>query len=146
MEVRFREFDPFNCWLWLRFEDQPSQGELNYVNGVFDSWYVIGRLGGFNAENLQVHEEGDDLSWRSYDNEKAQGAMPALMHNLGNFEYEGEWARCWVDFGTSDPLSLDILINSLQQLDRDVVRLEELIIGGFNDNWPVDEHQDIIFN
>ncbi|MEY3545113.1 MAG: hypothetical protein RLZZ247_1270, partial [Cyanobacteriota bacterium] len=19
MEIRFREFDPFNCWIWLRF-------------------------------------------------------------------------------------------------------------------------------
>lgn len=45
MDVRFREVDPFNCWLWLRFSEVPSQGERNYVDGVFDSWYVIGRLG-----------------------------------------------------------------------------------------------------
>ena len=63
MDVRFREVDPFNCWLWLRFSDVPSQGERNYVDGVFDSWYVMGRLGGFNAENLQAHEAGEDLSW-----------------------------------------------------------------------------------
>ena len=54
MDIRFREVDPFNCWLWIRFSEPPSQGERNYVDGVFDSWYVIGRLGGFNAENLQV--------------------------------------------------------------------------------------------
>jgi hypothetical protein len=46
MDVRFREVDPFNCWVWLRFADVPSQGERNYVDGIFDSWYVIGRLGG----------------------------------------------------------------------------------------------------
>ncbi|MGA0161974.1 MAG: DUF3531 family protein, partial [Vulcanococcus sp.] len=26
MEIRFREFDPFNCWIWLRFSNPPGQG------------------------------------------------------------------------------------------------------------------------
>ena len=26
MDVRFREVDPFNCWLRLRFSDVPSRG------------------------------------------------------------------------------------------------------------------------
>ena len=79
MDVRFREVDPFNCWVWLRFSEIPSEGERNYVDGIFDSWYVIGRLGGFNAENLQVHEEAEDLSFMRYDNDDASSAMPALM-------------------------------------------------------------------
>ena len=29
MEVRFREVDPFNCWIWLRYSDVPSKGEKN---------------------------------------------------------------------------------------------------------------------
>ena len=37
MQVRFREIDPFNCWIWLRFGEVPSQGERNYVDGIFDS-------------------------------------------------------------------------------------------------------------
>ena len=45
MEVRFREVDPFNCWIWLRYSDVPSKGEKEYVDGIFDSWYVLGRLG-----------------------------------------------------------------------------------------------------
>ena len=28
------------------FAEVPSQGERNYVDGIFDSWYVLGRLGG----------------------------------------------------------------------------------------------------
>ena len=130
MDVRFREVDPFNCWLWLHFADVPSQGEQNYVDGIFDSWYVIGRLGGFNAENLQVHEEGADLSWITYDNEDARSVIPALMHNMGQLEYQGCWARCWVDLGTSDAVALDVLINALQQIDSDVVQLDEVLIGG----------------
>ena len=145
MNVRFREVDPFNCWLWLRFSNVPSQGERNYVDGIFDSWYVIGRLGGFNSENLQVHEEGVDLSWMNYDNNEASTVMPALMHNMGQLEYEADWARCWVDLGTTDGVALDVLINSLKQLDADVVEIEEFLIGGVNDEWPVDSHPDSIF-
>ena len=145
MRVRFREVDPFNCWLWLRFSEIPSQGERNYVDGIFDSWYVLGRLGGFNAESLQVHEEGDELSWMSYETEEATGVMPALMHNMGQMEYEQDWARCWIDLGTSDGIALDVLINALRQLDSDVVQLEELLIGGVNDDWPVEDHPDSVF-
>ncbi|QNI55157.1 hypothetical protein SynBIOSE41_02665 [Synechococcus sp. BIOS-E4-1] len=145
MRVRFREVDPFNCWVWLRFSEIPSQGERNYVDGIFDSWYVLGRLGGFNAENLQVHEEGDELSWMSYEAEEATGVMPALMHNMGQMEYQQDWARCWIDLGTSDGIALDVLINALRQLDSDVVQLEELLIGGVNDDWPVEDHPDSVF-
>ena len=145
MDVRFREVDPFNCWLWLRFSEVPSQGERNYLDGVFDSWYVIGRLGGFNAENLQVHEEGADLSWMGHDNDEANALIPALMHNMGQLEYAQNWARCWVDMGTSDGIGIDVLINALRQLDTDLVQIEELVVGGVNDDWPVEDHPDSIF-
>ena len=97
MDVHFREVDPFNCWIWIRFLEVPSQGERNYIDGIFDSWYVLGRLGGFNAENLQATKEGSDWSWRSYDKQQAFNTLPALMHNLGEVEYQGNWGRCWVD-------------------------------------------------
>jgi len=145
MEIRFREVDPFNCWLWIRFSEPPSQGERNYVDGVFDSWYVIGRLGGFNAENLQVNDAGSELSWMAYDNDGAESAMPALMHNMGQLEYQNDWGRCWVDLGTSDGVAIDVLINALRQLDSDVVQIEELVVGGVNENWPVEEHPDSVF-
>ena len=63
MEIRFREFDPFNCWIWLRFSNPPGQGERGYIETTLDSWFFLGKLGGFNAENLQVHEEGAEVSW-----------------------------------------------------------------------------------
>ena len=145
MEVHFREIDPFNCWIWIRFEQSPSQGERNYINGLFDSWYVIGRLGGFNAGNLQAHQAGSDLSWLSYSNEEQSSNLPALMHNLGQLEYQNEWARCWADMGTSDAIGLDVLINALTQVDADLVKLEKIVIGGVNEDWPVEEHPDAIF-
>ncbi len=145
MEIRFREIDPFNCWIWIRFEDIPSQGEKNYIDGVFDSWYVIGRLGGFNAGNLQAHQAGADLSWMNYNSEEESSNLPALMHNLGQFEYQNEWGRCWVDLGTSDAIALDVLINTLCQINGDIVRIRELCIGGINDDWDVIDHPDALF-
>jgi hypothetical protein len=145
MEIRFREFDPFNCWIWLRFTNPPGQGERGYVDTAFDSWFFLGKLGGFNAENLQVHEQGAEVSWMAYEVEEAERAMPALMHNMGEMEYQGEWARCWIDLGTSDAVALDVLINTLRQLSADVVEIEELLIGGVNEDWPVEDHPDSLF-
>jgi hypothetical protein len=54
-------------------------------------------------------------------------------------DYQGTWGRCWLDLGTSDAFALDVLINTLRQIDRDVVELQELVIGGLNDDWPIDE-------
>jgi hypothetical protein len=61
------------------------------------------------------------------------------MHDMAAFEYEQEWGRCWVDMGTCDALALDVLINALRQLDHDVIEIEELVIGGVNEDWPVDD-------
>ncbi len=145
MEVRFREFDQFNCWIWLRFSDIPSDGEKAYVDGIFDSWYVLGKLGGFNGDNLQLHNGGSDLSEMTYENIDAKSTMPALMHNMGQLEYKDNWARIWIDLGTSDSLALDVLINTFAQLDEDVVVIKELVIGGVNDDWHVDVHPDSVF-
>ncbi|MEY2644699.1 MAG: hypothetical protein RLZZ611_1348 [Cyanobacteriota bacterium] len=146
MEIRFREFAPFNCWIWLRFSHPPGQGERGYVDTAFDSWFFLGKLGGFNAENLQVHEQdGAEVSWMAYDDEQAERARPALMHNMSAMEYQGEWARCWVDLGTSDDVALDVLINTLRQLSAEVVEIEELLIGGVNEDWPVEDHPDSLF-
>jgi len=61
----------------------------------------------------------------------------ALMHNMNDVQYEGLWARCWFDLGTSDAIALDILINAFHQLSKEFVTIEQLIIGGENHDWPV---------
>lgn len=137
MNIRFREFDPFNVWVWVEFETIPSEIEKQYVEEVFDSWYFLGKLGGFNAENLQVQETGLDISYMDYDEDMAENSMLALMHNMGDVEYEGTWGRCWFDLGTSDAIALDILINAFRQFSRDFIPLKSLIIGGENADWPV---------
>lgn len=137
MDVQFREYNPFDVWFWLEFDNNPSPAEQQYVEQVFESWFYLGKLGGFNAENLQVQDEGLDISYMDYSDRNANSAILALMHNMGEFEYQGNWARCWFDLGTSDAIALDVLINALRQLSLDFVRIPRLIIGGENEDWPI---------
>jgi hypothetical protein len=135
MQVEFREFDPFDVWVWLEFSMQPSDRERQYIEEVFDSWFFLGKLGGFNAENLPIQDAGLDISYMNYDSDSAQDSMMALMHNMGEFEYQGHWGRCWFDLGTSDAIALDILVNALMQLNKDFVQIDRFIIGGENEDW-----------
>lgn len=137
MQVQFREFDPFDVWIWLEFPNVPSEREKQYVEEVFDSWFFLGKLSGFNAENLQVQEVGLEISYMQYDEDVGDQSLMALMHNMADVEYEGVWARCWFDLGTTDAIALDVLINALRQFSQDYVNIETLIIGGQNEDWPV---------
>ena len=141
MEIQFREFNPFDAWIWLKFSTVPSQQEKKYVEEVFNSWFYLGKLGGFNAENLQIQDTGLDISYMDYDAKGYDKSLMALMHNMGEFEYEGEWGRCWFDLGTSDAIALDILINALTQLTEEYVTIEELYIGGENSDWPIEDSE-----
>jgi hypothetical protein len=64
---------------------------------------------------------------------------------MGPMEYQEEWARCWLDMGTSDAIGLDVLINALRQLDNDVLEIEELLIGGINEEWPIEDEPESLF-
>lgn len=142
MQVIFREFNPFDVWFWLEFSTVPSDQEKQYIEEVFDSWFLLGKLGGFNAENLQVQETGVDISYMHYELDYPDHSLTSLMHNMGKLEYQGTWARCWFDLGTSDAIAIDILINALQKLSLEYVEIQQLIIGGENEDWPID-YQDI---
>ncbi|HIK55904.1 MAG TPA: DUF3531 family protein [Synechococcales cyanobacterium M55_K2018_004] len=137
MKVEFRECDFFDLWIWLEFSDVPSELERQYVEEVFNSWFFLGKLGGFNAENLQVQDSGVDISYMTYDEDQAEGSFMSLMHNMGEVEFEGVWARCWFDLGTTDAIALDVLINSFQQFSKEYVPLKRLIIGGENPDWKI---------
>lgn len=141
MHVEFRECDFFDLWIWLEFNTVPSQMERQYIEEVFDSWFFLGKLGAFNAENLQVQDTGLDISYLNYDDSAADSSMMSLMHNMSDVEFEGNWGRCWLDLGTTDAIALDILINAFKQLSKEFVSIERLIIGGQNEDWQVPYRQ-----
>ena len=111
--------------------------EQQYVEEVLNSWFLLGKLGGFNAENLQVQDTGLDISYMDYNQDAAEESFMALMHNMAEVEYQGTWARCWFDLGTSDAIALDILLNALRQLSKEYVTIDRLIIGGENSDWKI---------
>ncbi len=146
MQISFREFNPFDLWIWIEFETVATPQEQQYLEEVFNSWFYLGKLGAFNAENLQVSEWGEDLSYVDYSQDNAEQAMMAPMHNMGGFEYLGTWGRCWFDLGTSDNIALDVLINALTHLSNDYLSLRQIIFGGENQDWPVEERHQALFN
>ena len=144
MEVSFREFNPFDLWIWLEFETVPSRMEQQYIEELFNSWFYVGKLGGFNAENLQVQETGIEISYMDYDTTQSEENLMSLMHNMGSFEFLGTWGRCWFDLGTSDLIAIDILINALDRLNKEFVVVKQMIIGGENEDWTVEKQSSFI--
>jgi len=139
MKIEFREINPFDVWIWLRFSTVPSEREKQFVEELFNSWFYLGKLGAFNAENLQVQDTGNDISYLNYDQDGYQNSLLALMHNMGEFEYNGDWGRCWFDLGTSDAIAIDILLNALTQLGQEYVTIDEVYIGGENADWSIED-------
>ena len=146
MKVQFREFNPFDLWIWIEFETVPSYQEQQYIEELLNSWFYLGKLGGFNAENLQVQDAGIEISYLEYDMDSAESVLMSPMHNIGNFEYLGTWGRCWLDLGTSDLIAIDILINALNQLGKEYLQIKTVIIGGQNEDWPVSPQNESIFS
>jgi hypothetical protein len=141
MQVEFRECDFFNVWIWLEFSTVPSYLEQQYIEELLNSWFFLGKLGAFNAENLQVQDVGLDISYMDYGQDQADDCLMAVMHNMADLEFQGTWARCWFDLGTADAIALDMLINALAQFSKDYVEIERLRIGGENEDWPIPEHR-----
>jgi hypothetical protein len=142
MKVEFREFNPFDLWLWIEFETIPSNMEQQYIEELLNSWFYLGKLGAFNAENLQVQDTGVEIRYLDYNHDSFDQVFMALMHNMSEVEYLGNWGRCWFDLGTSDLLALDILINGFYQLSKDYIQIKSLIIGGENEDWLIDSKRD----
>ena len=145
MEIKFREFNPFDLWIWLEFPTVPSRIEKQYIEELLDSWFYLGKLGGFNAENLPVQDAGIEISYMDYDSSQLDNALMSPMHNMGDIEYLGVWGRCWFDLGTSDLIAIDVLINSIYQLNKEFVPINKIIIGGQNDDWAINEDNKSMF-
>jgi hypothetical protein len=142
MQVHFRECDWFSLWIWIEFQEYLNERQKQTIDEIFASWFLLGKLGGFNATNLQVLEAGVDVSYLDYNVEDMESEMMAVMHNMADVEYEGNWARCWVDLGTTDALSLDVLINSLYRLSEEYVPITAVYIGGEQEDWKIDRRYD----
>lgn len=136
MQVNLRELNWSDLWIWFEFGETPTERQKLYFEQVLDAWYSLGLLGGFNASRLTMHEMDDaDLVHLNYELEDEE-ALPSLMHNMGEIEYEVSTARCWFDLGTADTLAIDILLNAMQTLSREYLPVDRVVIGGSGDSPP----------
>ncbi|CAM6100949.1 unnamed protein product [Calypogeia fissa] len=130
MAVVFKaDFDATDTFMWLELYGEPSDGDVETIGNILTSWYMLGKLGSFNSMNMQLTELPIDLKL-SYSIEKANEALPSVFHNISDLEFQENWGRFWMDFGTSDPVAMDVLINALSGVSSDHVGIKQLIFGG----------------
>ena len=147
--VTFREYNSFNLWIWVEAHNTIAEMEKPLIEEVFKAWFVLGKLGGFNSNNMQVQENFDTVSFMDYSMEQAHefstDTSTHVFHEMSELEYRAKWCRVWVDLGSSDEVCIDVLINSLIQFSREYFGLKQIIIGGQNDDWTTEgsEYGDI---
>ncbi|BBN18631.1 hypothetical protein MPTK1_8g04100 [Marchantia polymorpha subsp. ruderalis] len=130
MTVTFKaDFDATDAHVWLELFGSPSDKDLETIGSVLRSWYLLGRLGAFNSMNMQLTQLPIDARL-SYSNDRAAEALPSAFHNIGDLEFQDNWGRFWVDFGTSDPVAMDVLINAFSAVSSDHVGIKQLVFGG----------------
>ncbi|KAA3482615.1 Glycoside hydrolase, clan GH-D [Gossypium australe] len=108
-KVTFRDFNPLDSYIWFELYGSPSDREVNLIGSVIQSWYVMGRLGAFNSSNLQGFN-----------------VMPSSFHDISDVEFQDNWGRVWVDLGTSDFLSIDVLLNCMTVY----LGIQQIVFGG----------------
>ena len=137
--VFFRQVQTQNLWVWMEARNTIEDKEKEFFDEAIKSWFVVGKLGGYNVENQQCLESAsvlnDTVSHLDYDVARSHDRTSAsLFHAIGEVEYRGKWARVWMDLGTADEMALDVLINSLITLSREYVGIKQIVIGGDNEN------------
>jgi hypothetical protein len=50
--------DVFDMWVWLELLVPPSERDKELLTSTIRSWFVVGKLGGYNSSNLQVSKRG----------------------------------------------------------------------------------------
>ncbi|XVE66430.1 hypothetical protein DITRI_Ditri08aG0079600 [Diplodiscus trichospermus] len=128
-KVSFRDFNPLDSYIWFELYGSPSDREVNLIGSVIQSWYVMGRLGAFNSSNLQLANssmEYDPL----YDADKGFKVMPSSFHDISEVEFQDNWGRVWVDLGTADFFSIDVLLNCMTVLSADYLGIQQIVFGG----------------
>ncbi|XP_057779195.1 uncharacterized protein LOC130997784 isoform X1 [Salvia miltiorrhiza] len=128
-KVSFRDFNPLDSYIWFELYGSPSDRDVDLLGSVIQSWYVMGRLGAFNTANLQLANssmEHDPL----YDADKGFKVMPSSFHDISDVEFQDNWGRVWVDLGTADIFSIDVLLNCLTVLSSEYLGIQQVVFGG----------------
>ncbi|GLT29206.1 hypothetical protein SLA2020_040870 [Shorea laevis] len=128
-KVSFRDFNPLDSYIWFELYGSPSNQEVDLLGSVIQAWYVMGRLGAFNSSNLQLANSSMECN-PLYDADQGFKVMPSSFHDISDIEFQDSWGRFWVDLGTSDFFSIDVLLNCLTVLSSDYLGIQQIVFGG----------------
>lgn len=128
-KVSFRGFNPVDSYIWFELYGSPTDRDVDLIGSVIQSWYVMGRLGAFNASNLQLANQSMEHN-PLYDAEKGFKVMPSSFHDISDVEFQDNWGRFWVDLGTSDFFAVDVLLNCLTVLSSEYIGIQQVVFGG----------------
>lgn len=150
-KVTFRQLeDMSNLWVWLEFKAHPSNLDRDNLQEAIKAFFIVGKLGGYNSLNLQMFFAGDaDPSFFQYNDTEAEQKIPACFHELGEIEFRGKWARFFLDIGTADELSIDVLLNMLLGFSKDFFPITKILMGGDNADWtrpPRQSRMELLWN
>ncbi|KAF3676445.1 putative serine/threonine-protein kinase HT1-like [Capsicum annuum] len=112
---RNARFDFTNNYVWFEFYNAPLEKDISLICDLSQSL----------------------LDKRPcYDAVQGANVTPTTFYNIGDLEIQDNFARIWVDIGTSEPLLLDVLINALSQISSDHVGIKQVVFGGSEfENW-----------
>eukprot|EP00798_Chlamydomonas_sp_ICE-L_P010414 gene10414-8363_t len=118
-----------NVDIWLEFSKELSAREKELMDVVLRSWFMMGKLGGFNAQNMQMNEnlDNDDLSFFEYDNQALKERVSSFVHDYSEVVYNGKLGRFKLDMGSCDEIALDILINTLAGYSKDYAGINKYV-------------------
>lgn len=129
MKVSFSNFDATDSYIWMELYSSPSEKDIDIIGSVIRSWYLLGCLGGYNSLNMQLTRVPVNERL-SYNENVEDEILPARFNNIGELEFQYNWGRFWVDLGTSDPLALDVFVNSFAAISSDYAGIKEVTFGG----------------
>lgn len=140
--MQFREIDNINLWLWIEMRVPPDKDEIEGLEEIVRSWFILGKLGAYDGFRLPAHNHAGALQHLNYNangnsennnNSSSISLATSHFHQLGDMQYKGRWCRIWVDIGNADNLCFDILINALRQFSHQFVAIKQCYIGGVNE-------------
>lgn len=128
-KVSFRDFNPVGSYIWFQLYGSPSDRDVDLLGHVIQAWYVMGRLGAYNSFNLQLANASMEYN-PLYDSDKGSKVMPSSFHDISDVEFQDNWGRVWVDLGTTDFFSIDVLLNCLTVLNSEYLGIQQVVFGG----------------
>mmetsp|Transcript_24584 Transcript_24584/g.43622 ORF Transcript_24584/g.43622 Transcript_24584/m.43622 type:complete len:199 (-) Transcript_24584:784-1380(-) len=125
-EIKIFNYCPFYTNIKLIFYATSSETFKQSLKYVLNSWFILGKFGAYNSLNLQlnynINEKNDNLSYFDSSN------LTQEIQSVNFIYYDKNSCIINVNLGTSDELSLDILINAVIGLNSNQNEVKKLIV------------------